>query len=367
MTIHLFVLKDGLSAKDHAMNGTEFRDMRLSLRLSQDDLVRALKRSLGGSFDAPKLSGWEASGHVIPEDVCGVINDLRIRAPVEARVLVLANQKGGVGKTTSALNLAYGLSRGGKSVLLLDMDPQATASYGVLADAAVLAFKAGRTIAHVLLDDVPILDAIIKKGEALGGPPPPPFDIVASHINLAETDAKREPGMDSKLSEMLDPIRGLYDFIVIDAPPHLGMLTYLSLTAGHDVIIPVRTEPYDSMGIGLIVSTIRKVQRRTNPSLRLRGILPTQFDRRKAVDQIVLTQLMKSLGGQVPILAPIPANAVFGRAAYAGMIALQNYPNAPAVAVYGEIADCLVLGHALPVYESPSQAEPAPAISAVVE
>jgi chromosome partitioning protein len=348
------------------MNGTEFRDIRLSLRLSQADLVRALNRRLGRSYDAPKLSRWETSSKPIPEDVAQVINHLKAEAPMEARVLVLANQKGGVGKTTTALNLAFGLSRGGKNVLLVDMDPQATASYGVLADAAVLAFKAGRTIAHVLLDDAPILDAIIRKGESLGKAPPPPFDIVPSHINLAETDSKREPGMDAKLSEALDPIRGMYDFIVIDAPPHLGMLTSLALTAGHDVIIPVRTEPYDSMGIGLIVSTIRKVQRRTNPSLRLRGILPTQFNRRKAVDQTVLAQLSKSLGDQVPILAPVPDNAVFGRAAYAGTIALQNFPASAAVLVYGEIADCLVLGHPLPVYTVPNDAEPTHATVAAV-
>lgn len=349
------------------MNGTEFKDIRLSLRLSQGDLVRALNRRLGRSYDAPKLSRWETSSKAVPEDVAQVINDLRAEAPMEARVLVLANQKGGVGKTTSALNIAFGLSRGGKNVLLLDMDPQATASYGVLADAAVLAFKAGRTIAHVLLNDAPILEAIIKKGEALGSAPPPPFDIVPSHINLAETDSKREPGMDAKLSEALDPIRALYDFIVIDAPPHLGMLTSLSLTAGHDVIVPVRTEPYDSMGIGLIVSTIRKVQRRTNPSLRLRGILPTQFNRRKAVDQTVLAQLSKSLGDQIPILAPVPDNAVFGRAAYEGRIALQTTPSSAAVSVYGEIADCLILGHPLPVYTMPSDAEPALAAEAAVE
>jgi len=344
--------------KEKTMNGTQFRDIRLSLRLSQADVARALNKTLGRRYDAPKLKSWEVSGKAIPEDVSDVINELLKGAPSEARILVLANQKGGVGKTTTALNLAYGLSRGGKKILLLDMDPQATASYGILADAAVRAFKAGRTMAHVLLDDAPIEDAIIKKDEALGTASPPPFDILPAHINLAETDSKHEPGMDAKLSEALDPIRGLYDFIVIDSPPNLGMLTSLALTAGHDVIVPVRTEPYDSMGIGLIVSTIRKVQRRTNPSLRLRGILPTQFDRRKAVDQIVLAQLTKSLGGQVPVLAPIPANAIFGRAAYAGMIALQKYPGSPATAVYGEIADNLVLGHPLPLYEVPSEAEP---------
>jgi len=349
------------------MDGTQFRDIRLSMRLSQADLVRALNRTLGKRYDTPKLKSWESSNKIIPDDVSDVINEMMKRTPSEARVLVLANQKGGVGKTTTALNLAYGLSRGGKNVLLLDMDPQATASYGVLADAAVLAFKAGRTMAHVLLDDAPIAKAIIRRDEALGNAPPPPIDIVPSHINLAETDSKREPGMDAKLSEALDPIRALYDFIVIDAPPNLGMLTSLALTAGHDVIIPVRTEPYDSMGIGLIVSTIRKVQRRTNPSLRLRGVLPTQFDRRKAVDQIVLAQLTKSLGGQVPVLAPIPANAIFGRAAYAGLIALQKYPGSPATSVYGEIANCLVLGHPLPLYEVPSEAEILPVIEAVAD
>ena len=109
------------------------------------------------------------------------------------------------------------------------------------------------------------LDAIANAPQRL------PFELAPSHIELAEVDSRREPGLDVALREKLDEIRSDYGFMVIDAPPNLGMLTWMALTAAQDVIIPVRTEPYDTMGVGLILGTVNKVQRRLNPSLKLAG------------------------------------------------------------------------------------------------
>jgi chromosome partitioning protein len=175
-----------------------------------------------------------------------------------------------------------------------------------------------------------------------------PFDLAASHIDLSETDGRREPGFDAILREALEGARSTYDFIVIDAPPNLGMLNWMALAAAEDVIIPVRTEPYDAMGVGLILGTINKVQRRLNPALRLTGILPTQYGKRKSVDREVLAHLIEAMGATAPVLEPVPESAVFGHAARNGRIALEASPTSPATLVYARLAEAIASGAPLP-------------------
>lgn len=201
---------------------------------------------------------------------------------------------------------------------------------------------------RVILGDTPLEEVVVHRGETLVGGRAMPFDLAASHIELAETDGKREPGFDLALREALQPVRRHYDWIVIDAPPNLGMLTWMALAAAEQAIIPVRTEPYDTMGVGLILSTISKIQRRLNPALRLAGILPTQFDRRKSVDREVLIHLAGSLGTTVPLLVPVPASAVFGQAARDGRIAVEMSPGSQGAAVYSALALALAEESFLP-------------------
>lgn len=334
------------------MNGERMRALRQDLGLSQAELKDALNRRLGRSYDKPKISRWENGRESIPDEVAAELKVMVQGLPRLARVLVLANQKGGVGKTTSALNLAYALTCGGRRVLLVDMDPQATATVGLLADGAMETYRQNRTVAHVILAGRPLAEAIISAGETVAGARSVPFDLAASHIDLAETDGRREPGFDAALREALEEVRGRYDFVVIDAPPNLGMLTWMALAAAQDVIIPVRTEPYDAMGVGLILGTINKVQRRLNPALRLAGILPTQYDRRKSVDREVLAHLVAALGGKAPVLVPVPDSAVFGHAARNGRIALEANPSSRAAQVYARLAEGLASGVVLPQAEA---------------
>jgi chromosome partitioning protein len=334
------------------VDGTRLRRRRQELRLSQSEFADRLTQQSGRSYDKSNVSRWENGREPIPDDVAARIAAMSAAPPADARVLVLANQKGGVGKTTSALNIAYAFSRLGQRVLLVDMDPQATATIALLGEASVAAYRQGRTIAHVILQGSKLPPTVVRAAAT----PALPFDLAASHIDLAETDGRREPGFDAALREALGDVARDYDRIVIDAPPNLGMLTWMALAAAAEVIIPVRTEPYDTMGVGLILATITKVQRRLNPALRLIGILPTQYARRKSVDREVLAHLIAALGDKAPVLEPVPDSAVFGHAARDGRIALELLPTAAAAAVYARLAQNLLSGAPLLRAEADMQA-----------
>lgn len=325
------------------------QDLRRQLRLSQADLKGLLNSRLKRSYDKPKISRWENGREPIPEDVAATLEGMMTSRPRDARIMVLANQKGGVGKTTSALNLAQAFAISGQRVLLVDMDPQATASVGLLAGGAVEVYRRGQTMAHVILGGRSIQEAIQAAGPEFMPERALPFDLAPSHIDLAEVDGRREPGFDAVLRERLDEVTAAYDYVVIDAPPNLGMLTWMALTAAQDVIIPVRTEPYDTMGVGLILGTVNKVQRRLNPGLRITGILPTQYSRRKSVDREVLGHLITAMGDKAPVLEPVPESAVFGHAARDGRIALEASPASAAALVYVRLAAAIVDASALPL------------------
>lgn len=260
---------------------------------------------------------------------------------VTLQSVVLANQKGGVGKTTSALNVAWLLSERHRArVLFVDLDPQASATVSVLGAARSLeAFRRSKTTRDVLIGETTLSEAVIHK--AGGGPEAlVPFDFVPSHISLSEFDASREIGAEFALQEALGTVKGEYDWVVMDAPPNLGLLTTVALVAANLVVIPVRTEPLDAMGVMLMVDTVGKVQRRLNQKLRLIGILPTQWSARKTVDQSVLDSLTAVFGAEM-ILQAVPNSASYGRAAQSGEIAASLFPGKDAVVPYELLAEKL--------------------------
>ncbi len=207
------------------------------------------------------------------------------------KVIAIANQKGGVGKTTTAINLAASLAVLEKKVLIIDADPQANTTSG-------LNFSPDnderRTLYEVMIGTRGISDTLIQTEIAN-------LHMIPSHINLvgAEIEMLNDENRESVLKNALAPIRDEYDFIIIDCSPSLGLITVNSLTAADSIIIPVQPEFFALEGLGKLLQTIRLVQGRPNPDLTIEGFLVTMFDGRTKVHNQVLGELQEHFGDMV--------------------------------------------------------------------
>lgn len=220
------------------------------------------------------------------------------------KIIAIANQKGGVGKTTTAINLSSGLSYAGERVLLVDMDPQANATHGLLSLQEI-----DENVYSVMMSEADIYEAIIHKQE-------PKIDILPSHISLAGAEIemnKIAKGKEALLKNQLNQIRDQYDFIIIDCPPSLGLLTTNALTAADSVLIPVQCEYYALEGVTQLFLTIRLVQKTYNANLRIEGILLTMFDVRTKLSVEVSQEVRKNFVKQVYQIA-IPRNVKLSEA-----------------------------------------------------
>ena len=207
------------------------------------------------------------------------------------KIIALTNQKGGVGKTTSAVNIAASLAVSEIKTLLIDMDPQANTTTGI---AEIIEKRAKNTIYETLVDEIPIKDTITKTTFNHLDAILSTNDLVGAEIELVSVIAR-----ELELKKALAKVKRRYDYIIIDCPPSLGLLTLNSLTAANALIIPIQAEYYALEGLGQLLNTIRLVQQYLNKNLKIAGVLVTMFDGRLNLSRQVLDEVKSYFGDKL--------------------------------------------------------------------
>ena len=249
-------------------------------------------------------------------------------------VIVIANQKGGVGKTTTAINLGAALAELDRRTLLMDMDPQSALSGAMGLDSNSLS----QTIYDVLIDSGVPIRAIIRQVR-------PNLDVAPSNIDLAaaEVELVSAMGREYILKEVVAPVRDEYNYVLIDAPPSLGLLTVNALTASDDVIIPLQCEYLALRGMRFLLETIEQVKTKLNPDLEIRGILPTMYNTRTLHAQEVVDEIRSMFGDKVFDII-VRSSIRFAEAPLAHQPILEYDPNHAGAMAYRQLAEVIVDG-----------------------
>jgi chromosome partitioning protein len=259
---------------------------------------------------------------------------------LSARILAFANQKGGVAKTTTTLSIAAALAERGRRVLAVDMDPQGALTYSMGVDPDSL----DETVNDVLVRRLPVEKVLITRE----------FDLVPANIDLAGAEAVllAKTGREYALQRALRDVLPAYDYILIDCPPSLGILTINALTAAHGVVIPLQSEALSHRGVGQLIETLEDIRRFTNPDLELVGVIPTMYDGRSNHARAVLEDVGTRY--DVAVLAPAVKRSIrFAEATQAGKSILAYSPGHQGAEAYRALAGVLEA----PVLEGQSEIE----------
>ena len=251
-------------------------------------------------------------------------------------VIAIANQKGGVGKTTTTVNLAHALISRGKTVLVIDADPQASLTTYLGHDPDRLEDEE-RTVYFAMIDGRPLPSLVIDGSPAL----------VPSSIRLASAEPELIGDVftsaQNVLRSRIREIRGRYDFVLIDCTPSLGLLTINALVAADQVLIPSETEYLASKGIRLLLNTIERIQTSLNPELEVLGVLPTKYNQRYTHDQAVLSGVQSGMADRgIRVFDPIARSTAFSKASIDGTATVLTSPDAPGVEAYYKLADAII-------------------------
>ena len=247
------------------------------------------------------------------------------------RIIAVTNQKGGVAKTTTTASLGVALAEHGQRVLLVDLDPQACLTFSLGVDPEDLE----DSISAVLTQGAPASGALLETTEGV--------DLLPATIELAGAEAAllTRTGRELTLRMALDDLEGRYDWVFLDAPPSLGVLTVNALTAAREVLIPLQCETLSHRGVGQLLDTIHDVRRLLNPRLRILGVLPTLFDGRTNHARIVLADVSERY--QLPVLEPpVPKSVRFAEAPALGRSILSTSRRSKGAEAYRQIARSLL-------------------------
>ena len=261
------------------------------------------------------------------------IKTIKDKAPVkhvvgQTKVMALINQKGGVGKSTTAINLSAALGELGKQVLLVDLDPQGNSSSGL----GIEKSQVHNCVYDVLLNDVAIEDVIIPDvGEGL--------DLVPATINLAgaEVELVSEMARENRLKDAVGSLRGKYDYVFIDCPPSLGLLTVNALVAADKLLIPIQCEFYALEGVTKLLDSMKRVKTRLNPTLDIFGVLLTMYDGRTTLSRQVVEEV-RSYFGKTVFTTLIPRTVKLSEAPSFGQPITQYDPSGKGAQSYVNLA-----------------------------
>jgi len=255
------------------------------------------------------------------------------------KIITVANQKGGTGKSSTVANLAYAIGEIGKKVLAVDLDPQGNLSMSLGIEAPDKTPNTIHQLLNALMDEQPLpieMEYIRSNGR---------IDFIPSNLNLLTTEMnlRDEMGGEHTLTAMLDPLRAKYEYILIDTNPYLGLLTINALAACDSVLIPVSPQLWSATGLTDLLLTIRKIRRKINPRIMIEGILLTMCDERTNLYREAKKLIAEHYGGDIPMFqTEIPMTVRVGEANYLSMSVSRLDPRNKAALAYGNLAEEVV-------------------------